>query len=95
MLPVELILARNGRIVRYIQHQSFIWRWMYLHDGRQVAYETGPLHFSMMCVLVDIGSGKRLADFDCFPQLPDNAPEWVRLLEAKGQESFAETMPKP
>ncbi len=89
MLPVELILARNGRMIRRINDGPFIWRWLFLHNGKQIGYETGPLHFSMTCVLVEVASGRQLATYDCFSELPQNAPRWVELMEAKGQESFA------
>lgn len=80
-LPVELILARHGHVIRRINDGPFIWRWIFLRDGKQVAYETGPLHFSLSCVLVDIASGKQLANYDCFHGLPNNAPRWLDLLE--------------
>jgi hypothetical protein len=54
---------------------------MFTPDGKQVAYESGPLHFSMSCVLVDIATGKQVGYFDCFQELPDGAPAWVKTLE--------------
>lgn len=80
-LPVDLVLARNGRVIRRISDGPFIWKWIFLPSGRQVAYETGPLHFGLSCVLVDINSGKRVADYDCFHGIPDDAPRWLDLLE--------------
>jgi hypothetical protein len=81
-LPTELILARNGRIIRHIKDEAFIWNWMFLPDGRRVAYETGPLHFSMNCVLLDIPSGRKIAVFDCFSSDREAAPAWVKTLES-------------
>jgi hypothetical protein len=80
--PMKLVLARNGRIMREISDGPFIWRWIFIARGRQVAYETGPLHFSMTCVLADTQTGKRLADYDCFGKLPKDAPAWLEQLEA-------------
>src|SRR5579862_2067480 len=42
-----LVLARNGYRFRCIEGVPIIWKWMFWADGRQVAYETGPLHFGM------------------------------------------------
>jgi len=80
-LPVELILARNGHVIRRITDGPFIWKFIFLPNGRQVAYETGSLHFNLSCVLVDIASGKQLADRDCYHGIPENAPRWLELLE--------------
>jgi hypothetical protein len=77
-----LVIARAGRIVRRIDGDPMIWRWIYWDDGRRVAYETGPFHFGMMCVLVDVKTGRRVGSVDCYHELPDNAPAWVGALEA-------------
>lgn len=76
-----LVLARDGHIVRRIDGDPFIWKWMFWSDGSQVAYETGPLHFSMSCVLANTKTGRRLASVDCeYQDLPKNAPEWLQAL---------------
>src|SRR5579871_1910371 len=80
--PMTLVLAQNGRIVRRIEDGPFIWRWMFVAEGHRVAYETGPLHFSATCVLIDTKTGKRLDDYDCWQELPSDAPDWVKQLEA-------------
>jgi hypothetical protein len=80
-LPGTLVVARNGRVVRRIEGDPFVWRWVFLDGGQQIAYETGPLHFGMSCVLLDLASGKRMADFDCYHDLPAGAPAWVSALE--------------
>ena len=78
-----LVVSRNGRILRIDGH-PFIWKWMFWSDGRQVAYETGPLHFSMSCVLADAETGRQLAAFDCeYQDLPKNAPDWLQALVDK------------
>jgi hypothetical protein len=80
--PFALVLARRGNIIQRIEGSPFVWRWMFVADGREVAYETGPLHFSMQCVLIDVATGRMLANYDCFTRLPDNAPDWVKALES-------------
>jgi hypothetical protein len=80
-LPVGLVIARNGRVIRKIDGDPFVWKWRFQPDDRRVAYETGPLHSSMMCVLADIRTGKQLEAVDCFGELPADAPPWVKELE--------------
>ena len=85
-LPFELVIARNGHIIRRLNDGSFQWKWSFQNDGRWVAYETGPLHFSLTCFLVDVASGRQLASFDCYNKdlLAPRTPAWVRQLEANG-----------
>ena len=80
-LPFTLVLARNGHKLRHIQGDPFVWKWMFWSDGGQVAYETGPLHFSMTCVLIDVGSGRQVETVDCWQELPTDAPDWAKALE--------------
>lgn len=80
--PFTLVIARNGREIRRFDGSAFVWKWMFVADGKQVAYESGPLHFSMTCILADIQTGRELATYDCWQELPADAPEWVQALEA-------------
>ncbi len=80
--PFTLVIARNGRVIRRFPGEGFVWRWKFFADGRQVAYESGPMHFVLACVLADIETGKELARYDCAPELPPDAPDWVKTLEA-------------
>ena len=83
-LPMRLVIARNRRVIRKIQGLPFVWRWMFLDSGRQVAFEAGPLHFARECVLLDVASGRGIAKFNCNPQpLAADAPQWVKTLEAR------------
>jgi hypothetical protein len=75
-----LVLARNGVVIRRIEGSPIIWNWIFWSDGQQIAYETGPLHFSMMCVLIDTETGRRLSDYDCYTY-PKTTPDWVNALE--------------
>jgi hypothetical protein len=79
--PFVLVIAHNRHEIRRFHGSSFVWKWAFVADGQQVAYESGPLHFSMTCVLADIASGRELERYDCYQDLPDNAPKWVRALE--------------
>ena len=46
----KLVIAHNGRIVRRIDGDPLVWKWIYWDRGRPVAYEAGPMHFSMRCL---------------------------------------------
>jgi hypothetical protein len=81
-LPFTLVIARNGKVIRRFDGDAFIWKWMFLEDGKRVAYESGPLHFSLACILADVSSGKRIEIYDCYHDLPADAPAWVRALES-------------
>lgn len=80
--PFTLVIAREGQEIRRFDGDPFVWKWMFADDGRRVAYEAGPLHFGMSCILADIGTGHQLASYDCYHELPGNAPAWVQNLEA-------------
>ena len=86
-LPTSLVIARNGKVVRRLSmaHDGgpFYWNFFFLPGGRQVAFESGSLHFNLTCTLMDIETGKQLQSYDCFREsLPGNAPEWVKRLES-------------
>ena len=76
-----LVITRHGRLIRKFHGDPFIWRWMFRDDGKSIAFESGPLHFGMTCVLIDLASGKELDRLDCFTY-PDNPPAggWPRWL---------------
>lgn len=75
-----LVLARNGHRLLRIEGNPIIWKWMFWADGRQVAYETGPLHFAMSCVLADVKTGRQVEILDCYHKLPATVPAWVTAL---------------
>lgn len=86
LLPTTLVIARNGRVSRRINGDGMVWQWMFWADGAQVAYESGPKHFSLLCVLFDLNKGREVSSFDCYHDLPENAPDWARALEAAPRE---------
>jgi hypothetical protein len=77
-----LVIARDGCIVRRIDGDPIIWRWIFWESGRRVAYETGPFHFGVTCILVDVKTGRRTGSVDCYHELPKDVPDWVEALEA-------------
>lgn len=84
-VSTTLLIARKGRVIRQFKGDPFIWRWTFLENGKQIAFETGPLHFGMGCVLVKTSTGKELDRVDCFtyPRKPPSGgwPRWVDSLE--------------
>jgi hypothetical protein len=79
--PFTLVIARNGKVIRKIDGNPFVWDWIFWDNGRKVAYESGPLHFGLQCTLVNVRSGKKLASYDCFHGIPENPPAWLKALE--------------
>jgi hypothetical protein len=78
----ELVIARNGHVIRRFNDGELIWQWMFWKDGEQVAFVEGPLHFGAACVLKDLKTGREIGNYDCYHDLPKDAPEWVKVLEA-------------
>jgi hypothetical protein len=80
-MPFTLVIARNGKVLRKIDGNAFIWHWIFWNEGRAVAYESGPLHFGMQCELYDLKTGRVLESVDCWRGIPDDAPAWLVALE--------------
>jgi len=78
--PANLVIARRRHVIRRIQGDPLVWRWIFWENGKQVAYETGSLHFNMACRLVDIASGRQLANLDCYGERAEDAPAWEKAL---------------
>ncbi|MFC4524356.1 hypothetical protein [Cupriavidus pinatubonensis] len=78
--PTTLVIAQRGHVIRRIHGDPLVGKWMFWEDGRQVAYHTGSLHFNMGGVLVDIASGRQLANLDCYHELAEDAPAWEKAL---------------
>jgi len=76
----RLIIARNAHPILTITPDNLLWKWTFLADGRRLAYQSGPLHFSMGCYLVALPSGHRLAHFNCTDDQAPNTPAWVKTL---------------
>lgn len=78
--PTTLVIAQRRHVIRRIEGDPFVWRWIFWESGKQVAYQAGSLHFNMWCTLVDITSGQQLASHDCYRELPEEAPAWEKAL---------------
>ena len=80
--PTTLVIARGGKVIRRIEGDTFVWKWIFLKNGRQVAYETGPLHWDLHCILQDVTTGKLISSYNCYRDIPKSAPQWVHALES-------------
>lgn len=81
-VPLAIVVARDGHVLRRIRGNAILWEWFFPDDQR-IAFEDGPRHFVMVCRLLDLASGKVLAEYDCFHS-PPHPPAWVqRLLAGK------------
>jgi hypothetical protein len=79
--PFTLVIGRSGKVLRKIDGHPFVWAWIFWDEGRQIAYEAGPLHFGLLCELYDLKTGRVLKSIDCFHGIPDDAPAWLVALE--------------
>ena len=82
ILPQRLIVYRYGRRLFSEKDGPFIWNFAFLEDGRELAFEQGPLHFGMMCHLVLSATGEEIGREECFSP-NDKSSKWVRDLEAQ------------
>ncbi|MGN5478589.1 hypothetical protein ACTMU2_20945 [Cupriavidus basilensis] len=78
--PTTLVIAQWEQVTHRIQGNPLVGKWMFWENGNQVAYQTGSLHFNMGGVLVDIASGRQLANLDCYRELAEDAPTWEKAL---------------
>lgn len=90
-LPTELVLFRDGRILRRFTGDTVIWAWAFSPDGQAVAWRERTAHGASSIVyhLRRIADGKALAQFACDlkPDTPagepagyvhpGKVPEWV------------------
>ena len=75
----ELIIYRNGQVVRSIKPGGFIRSWGFWQKGEQVAIYSGALHFAGFYVLYDVGSGREIARGN--DPITEDSPNWMRSLE--------------
>lgn len=81
-LAEVLVISRKGKKVWRIQGSPLIGNWKFESNGKFVAYETGPLHWSQTCELFDLESGKSVASYDCYHEPLTNPPQWVEELKS-------------
>lgn len=77
-LPTELVLFREGRILRRFTGDTVIWAWAFSPDGQAVAWRERTAHGASSIVyhLRRIADGQELAQFACDlkPDAPADEP---------------------
>lgn len=74
----ELAIYRDGRIIHTFTTNQIFWDWQFQHQGRRVAYSTGPTHGGAAeCVLRELDSGRIVAHWRVESGA---APAWARDL---------------
>jgi hypothetical protein len=73
-LPTSLVLYRDGKLLHRFADGMAIWAWGFARDGRAVAYRQRAPHgvSTIVYTLRDTDSGRKLAEFDCYPR--DDTP---------------------
>ena len=76
-LPMVLIIARNGRVLKRIQPIRPVFDWRFEQGDRLVALYTDTPHFTPMpeCELYDMQTGKRIATWK--PGDTPKPPAWA------------------
>jgi hypothetical protein len=74
----DLVLYRDGHILHRFTPDQIIWDWGFRHNGKHIAYSSGPLHGGAAeCVLRDADSGKVLARWIVNQGDDASVPEWA------------------
>ncbi len=80
-VPVELVIWRDGHVVRRIRSVQAIFGWTFLAGGKEIAYHVAPLHGSEIydCFRVDVQTGHELEEWSMMQKV--RVPAWVKLLD--------------
>jgi hypothetical protein len=80
-IPLQLILYRDGRIVRKLRGNGLpIWQWRFVHGAKQVVFVQRPTHgsFPDHYELRDVASGRLQAEYDQYDdQDRQKMPRWA------------------
>jgi hypothetical protein len=82
-VAVELDIWRDGRVVRKFSAGQAIRNWMFLKQGDEAAFHTGPLHGQEFydCTLFDVNTGKQISHW-ALERKDYVVPDWVKPLLA-------------
>jgi len=85
-----LVVYKSGKIIHKIYPGQFIWDWMFVDGGKQVALIDGFSHGRQQLnyQLYDVATGKLISkvhDDEETEQLPAKAPRWAKQLEHQRQ----------
>jgi hypothetical protein len=75
----ELVLWRNGRVMRRFSTEQVFWSWGFWQDGKQIAFHTGPLHGAGRFELHDLETGRLVAAVN--EEDTQTLPGWAESLD--------------
>jgi hypothetical protein len=75
----ELVLWRNGKVLRRFDTEQVFWSWGFWQDGKQIRFHTGPLHHAGRFELHDLETGRLLAAVD--EEVTQTLPDWAESLD--------------
>ena len=75
----ELVLWRDGKVLRRFSTEQVFWSWGFWQEGKQVAFHTGPLHGAGRSELHDLATGRLVAAFD--EDANGTPPDWAESLD--------------
>jgi hypothetical protein len=82
-VALELDIWRDGRVIRRFSQEQGIKDWIFVNNGNEVAFRTGPLHGQDFfdCALFDVNSGKELARWS-LDRKDSIVPAWAKQVLA-------------
>jgi hypothetical protein len=94
-IPIELVIWRDGGVIRRIHPVQAIFGWTFLAGGKEVAFHNAPLHGSETyeCSRVDVRTGRELEEWSIMRKTP--VPAWVKLLDEQFPMPDPDELPQP
>jgi len=74
----ELVLWRDGKVIRRFSTELVFWSWDFWQDGKQVRFHTGPLHGAGRFELHDLETGRLVKAID--EEVTQTLPDWAESL---------------
>lgn len=74
----ELVLWRDGKVLRRFSTEQVFWSWDFWKEGKQVRFHTGPLHGAGRFELHDLETGRLIASVD--EENTQALPDWAESL---------------
>jgi hypothetical protein len=75
----ELVLWRDGKVMRRFSTEQAFWSWGFWQNGKQVRFHIGPLHGAGRFELHDLETGRLVAAID--EDATQTLPDWAESLD--------------